>query len=64
VSGNEVGLTLKEWKNLPKAEQARRRAIAYRRMHQSGAHYVVDDISQMMPCIDDIQARIERGERP
>jgi len=64
VSGNEVGLTLKEWKKLPKAEQARRRAIAYRRMHQAGAHYVVDDISQIMPCIDDIQARIDRGERP
>jgi phosphonoacetaldehyde hydrolase len=33
-------------------------------MRQCGAHYVVDSIADLMPCIDDIQARIDRGERP
>ncbi len=64
VSGNEVGLSLKDWKSLPKEEQAAKRERAYRRLQQGGAHYVVDSIAEIMPCIDDIQARIHRGERP
>ena len=64
VSGNEVGLSLKEWNKLGKAEQERRRAGAYTRMHQCGTHYVVDSIADIMPCIEDIEARLARGERP
>jgi phosphonoacetaldehyde hydrolase len=63
VSGNEVGLSLEDWKRLDKAGQDEKRARAYRRMAQAGVHYVVDSIADMMPCIDDIQARIARGER-
>ena len=64
ISGNEIGMPLKDWKKLPKAEQARLRQGAYTRMYQSGAHYVVDTISDIMPCLDDIEARLARGERP
>ena len=64
VSGNEVGLPLAEWREVPPAEQQRMRESAYRRMHQSGAHYVVDAIADIMPCLDDIAARLARGERP
>jgi phosphonoacetaldehyde hydrolase len=64
ISGNEVGLTLDEWQKLPKAQQDTHRARAYRRMRQSGAHYVVDTIADLIPCIDDIQARVHRGEKP
>jgi phosphonoacetaldehyde hydrolase len=64
VSGNEVGLSLAEWQKLPKPEQVRLRQGACTRMHQSGAHYVVDSIADIMPCIDDIEARLARGERP
>ena len=63
VSGNEVGVPLAEWKALPAAEKTARRDRARRRMCQAGAHYVVDTIADVMPCIDDIQARIARGER-
>jgi phosphonoacetaldehyde hydrolase len=62
VSGNEVGLTLNEWQALPAAEKKSRRERAYLRMQQCGAHYTVDTIADIMPCIDDIQARIGRGE--
>ena len=64
ISGNEVGLPLEEWERLPKAEQALRRETAYRRMRQSGAHYVVDTIADVMPCLDDIQRRLHLGEKP
>jgi phosphonoacetaldehyde hydrolase len=64
VSGNEVGLPLKEWQALPAAEKEAKRSRAYLRMQQCGAHYVVDTIADLMPCIDDIQDRIRRGESP
>lgn len=64
VSGNEVGLMLDQWRALPAAEQQARRARAYSRMEQCGSHYVVDTIAEIMPCIEDIQARIRRGEAP
>jgi phosphonoacetaldehyde hydrolase len=37
---------------------------AYRRLRQSGAHYVVDTIADLAPCLDDIQRRLDRGEKP
>jgi phosphonoacetaldehyde hydrolase len=64
VSGNEVGLSLADWQALPAKEQEALRARAYRRMLQSGAHYVVDTIADLMPCIDAIELRLGRGERP
>ena len=62
VSGNEVGMTLEQWKALSEAEKRLKRDRAHTRMWQCGAHYVVDSIADIMPCIDDIQARIRRGE--
>jgi phosphonoacetaldehyde hydrolase len=64
VSGNEVGMTLEQWNALPEAEKRTKRQRAHTRMWQCGAHYVVDTIADIMPCIDDIQARIHRGEAP
>jgi len=64
VSGNEVGMMLDEWRALPAAEQKIKRERAYTRMAQCGANYVVDTIADIMPCIEDIQERIRRGEAP
>ncbi len=64
VSGNEVGLPLDEMRNLAKDDYEARRGRAYTRMYQCGAHYVVDSIADIMPCLDDIEARLARGERP
>ena len=64
VSGNEVGLPLADWQALPAAEKEAKRSRAYARMRQCGAHYVVDTIADLLPCIDDIQERIRRGETP
>jgi phosphonoacetaldehyde hydrolase len=64
VSGNEVGLSLADWKALPAAEQETRRRRAYDRMTMAGAHYVVDTIAEMLPCFNDIEARLARGDKP
>ena len=64
VSGNEVGLPRAEVAKLEPSVLAARRQRAYTRMHQAGAHYVVDDITGVMPCLDDIERRMALGERP
>jgi phosphonoacetaldehyde hydrolase len=64
MSGNEIGLPLKEVMALAPADREARRQRAYTRMHQCGAHYVVDSIADLVPCLDDIDHRLARGERP
>ncbi len=64
VSGNEIGLPLAQWREVAEADRKRMRDAAYVRMYQSGAHYVVDDINEVAHCLDDIEARLARGEHP
>lgn len=63
-TGNQIGLTLEEIGKLPEEELARRMEIGYRKMAQSGAHYVIDGIEQIGPVIDDIERRMRQGEKP
>jgi phosphonoacetaldehyde hydrolase len=63
-TGNEMGLNEKEIAELPKEEYDRRMTRAYQRMYHSGAHYVVDTIADVLPCLDDIEERLARGEKP
>lgn len=64
MSGNEVGLPLDALEALDAGERERLRRRAYGRLSQAGAHYVVDSIADLVPCLDDIDARLARGERP
>jgi phosphonoacetaldehyde hydrolase len=63
-TGNEMGLTEKEINALEPAVREAKLARAYKRMHQTGAHYVVDGIWDVMPILDQISARLADGERP
>ena len=63
-TGNELGLNEEEIESLPQERYQRLMARAYQRMHQSGAHYVVDSIEDVMPCLDDIERRLGCGEAP
>jgi len=49
---------------MPKAEIERR--VAYTRdiLRKAGAHYVIDSIIELPEVIDDINARLARGEKP
>jgi len=51
----------KDAQALAAADRARRRERAYTRMYRCRAH---DSIADVIPCLDDIEARIARGERP
>ena len=64
VSGNEVGLSLEGWQALNEAERDHARQSAVQKLEQSGAHYVIDTIADLLPVIDRIGERMEAGERP
>lgn len=63
-TGNEIGLSEQEIEALPEELYGRRIERAYRRMYSAGAHYVVDGIGDMLACLDDIESRLARGEKP
>jgi phosphonoacetaldehyde hydrolase len=63
-TGNEMGLSQEEVERLAPEEYRRRIDRAYERMTQAGAHYVVDAIADVMPCLEDIDRRLASGERP
>ena len=63
-TGNEIGLTEAEVAALPAEVLRSKLDRAYERMRQAGAHYVADGLADCDPILDDISARLARGERP
>lgn len=63
-TGNEMGLTKEQVDALEPDVLKRKLERAYKRMYQTGAHYVVDSIAEVSPVLDEINARMMRGERP
>jgi len=63
-TGNEMGLKEQEVNALSHDAREAKLARAYQRMHQMGAHYVVDTIADVPPLVDEINARLVRGDRP
>lgn len=62
--GNEVGLSEADITALPSGAQRERIERARKKLAQAGAHYVVDEPLDCLPILDEIEARIRRGERP
>ena len=56
--------TLEEEAALSPEEIQRRVERVKNILLRAGAHYVVDTLSQLPPVIEDINARLARGERP
>jgi phosphonoacetaldehyde hydrolase len=49
---------------MPEEEIQRRMAISRDVLEKTGAHYVIDSLADIEPVIDDINARLARGEKP
>lgn len=64
MTGNEIGLSLRDLEALTAAERTRRGELARERFLRTGAHFVVDGLRDVAPCLDEIQQRLARGERP
>ena len=56
--------SFEEAESLPESEKQRRLAVTREILRKSGAHYVIDDFAQVQEVIDDVNARLARGETP
>ncbi|NVZ39189.1 phosphonoacetaldehyde hydrolase [Pseudomonas sp. 21615526] len=63
-SGNALGLTYEQYEALPAAELALERARITQIFEGSRPHYLIDTIVELPAVIDDINARLARGETP
>lgn len=63
-SGNEVGYSEAELTSLPMAEREAAVAAAYAKLAACGPHYLIDSVADLLPVLDEISARIVRGEMP
>lgn len=64
VSGNAIGLPLAAWLALDDTRQHELRQAAIARLKAFGAHYVIDSVADLLPVLDDIEARLARGLTP
>jgi phosphonoacetaldehyde hydrolase len=63
-TGNELGLSEQEAADLDPALLETRLQQIRTRLLSAGAHYVVDTIADVLPLLDEIEARRAEGERP
>jgi phosphonoacetaldehyde hydrolase len=63
-TGNEIGLPEADLNKLSAEDYKTKLERAYKRMHQTGAHYVVDGLADPPNLLAEINARLLRGEHP
>jgi phosphonoacetaldehyde hydrolase len=63
-TSSEVGCTEQEWDALPPAEKARRLSNCREKLLAAGAHAVVETLAELPAALDDLDARLGRGEKP
>jgi len=56
--------SLEQWDKMSVAEQTERVDQSRDVLLQSGAHYVIDSLTDMPWVVQDINARLARGEKP
>ena len=63
-SGNALGLTYEQFKALPSHKLAEERARIGKLFEGARPHYLIDTIVDLPAVIEDINARLARGETP
>jgi phosphonoacetaldehyde hydrolase len=63
-TGNEMGMRPNEIAALEPRELEAKLTRARERLRGAGAHYVVDSIAEVLPVLDEIDARLARGDKP
>lgn len=64
ASGNSVGLSEADLAALPTDEQAQRIEAARKALQKSNPHYMVDRVSEVPKVVEQINERLQNGERP
>jgi phosphonoacetaldehyde hydrolase len=57
-TGNSMGLTEEELRELPSTEKEKRKKVIREQFIQIGADYVIDSIAELESIIDDINQRL------
>jgi phosphonoacetaldehyde hydrolase len=63
-TGNEIGLTKRDWDALPPSQQESLEQQAGARLCAAGAQYVAGSLAECTPFLEDIDHRLAAGERP
>ncbi|XP_041452828.1 phosphonoacetaldehyde hydrolase-like isoform X2 [Lytechinus variegatus] len=63
-TGNYMSATEDELSNMDKGIHDERLKKAYKILIDSGAHYVIDSVNDIVPVINDINRRLALGEKP
>lgn len=56
--------SLEEAETISEEETQRRLAICRDKLERTGAHYVIDEFSELIDVVADVNARLARGEKP
>jgi phosphonoacetaldehyde hydrolase len=64
ASGNRVGLSTEAFEALTAADRHDRLAEARASLAGAGADFVIDTVADLSPIVEEIAARLARGERP
>ncbi|SDI49854.1 hypothetical protein SAMN05216588_11812 [Pseudomonas flavescens] len=62
--GSLAGHALSDWEILDAAQRDRVRADATLALYRLGAHSVIDQLTDLPACLDDLQIRRSKGEKP
>lgn len=64
LSGNDIGRSFAQWEKLDKDSKEHFRQRAYRKHAHAGAHFVIDTVADLMPCVQEINRRLAMGLKP
>jgi phosphonoacetaldehyde hydrolase len=63
-TGNELGLSAEQASALPEKDLESRLEAARHRFLRAGAHYAISSVEELIPVLEEIEARLEVGARP
>jgi phosphonoacetaldehyde hydrolase len=63
-TGNFVGLSEREWHALGAGSRQAKLAEGRQKLLDAGAHYVIDNVSEFDPVVDELEGRLKLRERP
>jgi phosphonoacetaldehyde hydrolase len=63
-TGNMVGVSEEQWRTFSRDVQNARLQDARCKLLGAGAHYVIDILAEIHPILDQIEARLQAGDRP
>ena len=64
ISGNDVGMPYDQWQQAETQTKEMLRVKSYKKQSLAGAHFVIDSINDLMPCVQEINRRLSMGIKP